>query len=455
MKKLSWLFHRAAMWAVGALLYAAGRLRFRVRILGLGGNPPREGLLITNNHQLDWDIVLLAPAVFFSWRRWKRIDRLSFAASEKLFNPGYIYGRFLDKIPAVNRFFFYFNVGPAIRYLNARPIRHLRDRTFRAVLSDVLGIAGNLPIHEVMKPGWEKRFPHIARAYFKRARQGKLLSLKDCMKFKMRVDLMKKVSHDELDARFKNLVQRHNVSVIKESLEEFAAMVEKKHPLYFSVEGRLTPDGRFDSIRAGLARILEKCGRATLLPVHITYDYMQGGRYPVYLNFGKPVTVSAGGMGENDLKSMVIDSVDSLYIGTVTSLLALVVKELAQGGTGRVAWEELLSAVKALADICLECEYTVDSRLLSRRGLEKSLKRALEWGERKGLWTLKREGDAPLVDLKAEKVLEEKEGPWPNVNYITYAANHVPRRVYQLYLGKRSGTGKGEAETIPAASQLS
>ena len=97
----------------------------------------------------------------------------------------------------------------------------------------------------------------------------------------------------------------------------------------------------------------------------------------------------------------------------------------------------------------------VDSRLLSRRGLEKSLKRALEWGERKGLWTLKREGDTPLVDLKPEKVLEEKEGPWPNVNYITYAANHVPRRVYQLYLGKRSGTGKGEAETVPAASQLS
>ncbi len=422
--------HNIFLYAVGLVLWINGRIRFKVCVSGLGDPPEGPEVINTNNHQRNWDIVLLAPTYYFCWRKWKYIDRLSWAGRDDLFVSGYFSTRFRKLFTPVRYLLFHMNIGSILRYFNAKPIRQIGFRNLRNLFNDAIRALGNVTVEELFAEGWESRFPLIYRSFCRYKSRGMDLTIRDCFKYRLWKDLESAAFYSDISVEFRDKIRMGNISVIKESLDEFARMIKSNHMLYFSVEGELSKDGYFKTFKAGISRIIEKCNAVKLIPVNITYDYMKKGRHPVLMRFGDSCGIDSH-IGNKELKLLINDLVMRLHTGTMTSFVSLAVyRSWKQGVTSISAGALREYALEAL-ELYRREGYAVDESLLSAKVFEHRFSDAIKWGESNKIWKAFKSYLILNTNAIADK---ERIGPWPDVNFISYAINQIPPNLTYLYI---------------------
>jgi hypothetical protein len=431
--------HLIALYSVGVILFIIGHIKFKVFTYGLEQPPENKAIMTTNNHQRDWDIVLLNTAFLFTWRKWKNIDKLTFAGRDDLFFPAYFAKHTRKNIFfPISFFLFHLNLEPILRYLNGKPIRKLDIRNLSELLVNLEIIIGDKPVAEALIDGWQSKYPYLFKLYKKKAAKGKELKISGCFRHSILKDLKKKATYDEVKPEIRTILRVYINESIKESLNEFSEIIKDGSPLYYSVEGELTHDGLFRTFKAGFARIIENVGNIMLVPLNISYDFMQKGRPSVFLQFGKAVNIAAG-IRRQELKKFVEQVVMKLQTATMTSLISLAVIKIAKGyNKCKTDFCELLNEANRILDIYKRSNCFIDQRLNSLKYFEKRLKKAIIWGEKKGLWkSYKHEGELHIkFDIRT--LNENKPGPWPDVNYIKYAANQIPESIALEYMGLAS-----------------
>jgi hypothetical protein len=425
--------HRKFLYGMISLFYLIGRTKYRVRINGLGAPPENTGIITTNNHQRDDDVILLAPAFFYKWRKWKNVESFGFIGRGDLFMPCYFPKFYPDIWSPLKRILFHVSFGPLLRYYNSYPMHILGTRNLHELLFCIMNAVGDKPLGEVLAVGWKEKYPLLDELNKK---AGGKLQVSGCIRYSALDDLRKCASFDDLSKEYYVPVKNNCVKSIKNSLKDLTVHLDKGNALYFPVEGGLTHDGSLKkNFRAGFGRIVEDCENVSLVPLNITYDFMQKRRCSVFLNFGKATKIRTG-TARSELIQNVTDQILSLQTAAMSSLLSLAITKIVNINKKiETSLKELTDMTKQALDIYKKHGHFIDKRLESTRFFIRRLKKAIKWGREKGLWNCIREHGDISLKIDMQVFCTAKPGPWPNINYYSYIMNQLPDYIAGEYMG--------------------
>lgn len=258
------LYHAVAL---GTSLYV--RLAFRMEVLrGDRAGVPRGSLLVST-HRAETDAPLLIYAGYWHAGVWRDpTKRLSFAAREDLYEPGFFAG-FPPRLPrAVRRLLYPIGIARYLPLVRVYPIRSARGMRVGQALRR---LPAETPLEEALVEDVRARLPARTAGD---ALRGELADL-----------LWRSVTRDEVNAPE---VWSAWANEAKEDVRLLVELVRAGEPLLLFPEGRPSPDGEVGPLQRGLSLLVRR-GRPELLrPIGIAYDPFVRGRTRAFVSFGEP-----------------------------------------------------------------------------------------------------------------------------------------------------------------------
>ncbi len=375
----------------------AGHLLYDLTIVGLENFTNSPGTLIIANHKTDFDIVLLAPAIFWSHRGRGPAGRIAFVAAERMFLPGYLSDYILHRPEWLRRLIYPANLSAVLKAIRAYPIGYLRSRKLKAHLLAALETAGDIPIGAALSkpvneviPGAPPDTP-ISRIF----------------RWKYHTALDSEWEFSVLSPKLRRELRARHIDEIISSLSRFAAVLDEGDAVYLAPEGGLETDGRFDEAKAGLSRLIAMTQDPIVLPVNLTYDFMNVGRQSVFITIGEEMS---------GMKSLPTRRIEQEVIDAVTRLGTITFSQLAARGMRRLAKsdplvhagdlrQEIIREATRLADVGYRVDPNIFNPAVFRRRWDK------------------------FVTYCTQKELLRFEGPWILYDRDFLFAEHVAGRV--------------------------
>jgi hypothetical protein len=269
--------------AVGLGMWAYSRSAFRVRTLGRGHLDLEPGTLIICTHRRETDVPLVCPSIYFGpgGLMADRSRRMSFAAREDLFAPGFLAG-FPSGLPVwLRRLLFPVGIDPYLRGLTLFPIRSATvvrlEEVFRRLPE--LELADALP-------------PEDLEALRNRAREVGLPEPRlasEAMRGEYADLLWRSYTRAELDAPALEPVWSQRASDAVRDFRELVDVVSRGAVLLIFPEGRPSPNGEIGPLQRGLASLVRRARPKALQPVGLAYDPLVPGRTRALVSFGEPL----------------------------------------------------------------------------------------------------------------------------------------------------------------------
>jgi 1-acyl-sn-glycerol-3-phosphate acyltransferase len=269
--------------AVAVGMWAYSRSVFRVRTLGRERLCLEAGTLIVSTHRRETDVPLVCPSIYFGpgGLLTDRSRRMSFAAREDLFVPGFFAG-FPPELPLrLRRLLFPLAIDPYLRDLTLFPIRSAAvvrlEEVFRRLPE--LELADALP-------------PDDLEALRKRALQVGLPEPRlatEVVRGEYADLLWRSHTRDELDAPALEPVWSQRASDAVRDFRELVDVVSRGAILLIFPEGRPSPDGEIGPLQRGLASLVRRAKPSALQPVGLAYDPLVRGRTHAFVSVGDPL----------------------------------------------------------------------------------------------------------------------------------------------------------------------
>ncbi len=350
-----------------------GHTALDVRIRGVEHFSNRPATLIVVNHKSNFDIVLLVPTLYLPWRGQGPMGRCAFVAGEHLFLPGYISEDLLAAPEPLRRLLYPVSVGPVLHGMGAYPVRQSDERQLVAHLRTIRALAGDVPLDRV--------FHEPPQAYLPGVPPGARVS-----------DVLRARYHDALRTHYtfaifqpwlRSELRREHVRAIRTCLDRYASILNAGDALALAPEGTFEREGKFEQIKAGLGRVVDRVAREmTVLPVNITYDSMTSGRTTAFVSVGEELR-GVERWPRRLLEARVDRAIRSLNTVNLSQLAARALREQAASGATEVEEaalkERIMKEAKLLAE---KGEMAVDPRLLEAQSFERRWKRFLRYASR-------------------------------------------------------------------------
>ena len=321
----------------------AGHLLYDLTVVGVENFTNSPGTLIIANHKTDFDIVLLAPVIFWAHRGRGPAGRIAFVAAERMFLPGYLSDYILHRPDWLRRLIYPANLSAVLKAIRAYPIGYLHSRKLKAHLSAVLETAGDIPIGAALAkpvsdviPGAPPDTP-ISRIF----------------RWRYHTALDREWEFSVLAPKLRKELRVRHIEEIISSLSRFAAILDEGDTVYLAPEGGLETDGKFNEAKAGLSRLISMARDPVVLPVNLTYDFMDVGRQSVFITIGEEMS---------ELKGMPARRIEQEVINTVSRLGTVTFSQLAARGMRRLAESDpLVHAGDLQQEILREARWLADS----------------------------------------------------------------------------------------------
>jgi 1-acyl-sn-glycerol-3-phosphate acyltransferase len=269
--------------AVGLGMWAYTRAAFRVRTLGRRRLELKPGTLIVCTHRRETDVPLVCPSIYFGpdGLLADRSRRMSFAAREDMFSPGFFAG-FPAQLPLwLRRLLFPVGIDPYLRSLTMFPIRSATV----VRLEEVFRRLPQLELAEALPPGDLEALRNRARdvglpepRLANEAVRGEYADL-----------LWRSHTRAELDAPAFEPVWSQRASDAVRDFRELVDAVSRGAVLLIFPEGRPSPDGEIGPLQRGLASLVRRARPKALQPVGLAYDPLVRGRTRALVSFGEPL----------------------------------------------------------------------------------------------------------------------------------------------------------------------
>jgi hypothetical protein len=254
---------------------------FRVETLG----PKLElepGTVILVTHRRETDVPLICPPLYFgATMRTNLRGRMSFAARDDMFLPGFFAGFPPDLPRWARRLLYGVAVARWLPVVNVYPIRSARV----ARLGEVLRAQPDAPLSELVPP-------ETAAAFAARAAESRLSAparAADVLHGEYADLLWRAVSPgDGVVDGLEDFWSRRAT----QGAADFRALVEilrRPGTLVVFPEGRPSPDGEIGPIRPGIGALLRRGRPVAVQPLSIAYDPLVRGRTKVLLSLPQPV----------------------------------------------------------------------------------------------------------------------------------------------------------------------
>ena len=269
--------------AFGMLAYS--RAAFRVRSIAPDDFRFTPGTLIVTTHRRETDVPVLCPPLYFHARLWRERSalRMSFAARDDMFLPGFFAGFPPGLSPRARRLLYPIGVG---RWLPAVDVHPIRSASV-AQLGELLRADPAAPVEQIA--------PGAPAASF-RTRAAELgrpapVVGADVLRGEYADLLWTPVTAAEAPGPDAFWARRAT-----EAAQDFRALVEVVRSggaLVVFPEGRPSPDGEIGPIRRGLSALARRGRAAELLPLTLAYDPLVRGRTVVVVSIGPAVPIPA------------------------------------------------------------------------------------------------------------------------------------------------------------------
>lgn len=295
--------------------YAGSRMTYRIDVRGLENFNYDPSTIIACGHKRDMDIPAVISTFFIFCKagsRLKHLRQFYVATRDDVFEDGFltVYFPVFNRLrPLIARL----SVKRIFDLLQACPVKLPDEQTVNQLLNETRRIEGDLPLEEALDMEWQKRFLGDEAG-----KPG--LTIKDVI---LRAPLpalaeyaTPRMFREPLATRIR---QRHAATMVQQ-LRYITRILEKGGTLFVLPQGQVTPDGRFSKMRAAVTRlVLQTRVETKLLPVNITYDYMDTARPSATLLIG-PEVAGLKHHNKTELAEIIREKVASLSCVTVSGL---------------------------------------------------------------------------------------------------------------------------------------
>jgi Acyltransferase len=266
--------------AVGVGMWAYSNAAFRVVVLGPRRFRLAPRTLIVSTHRRETDVPIIAPLLYFGGRLWRyRDERMSFAARDDMFLPGFFAGFPANLSPRARRLLFPIGVRRFLPRVQVHPI----SSASVARAGELLRSRPDSPLEEVVP---------VALAGEFRSRSGDHdlpppQRSGDVLRGEYADLLWRPVTREEmldLDGFW-----GARAATAAADFRRLVELVRAGGSLLVFPEGRPSPDGEIGPLRRGLAALVRRSRPRWFLPVAPAYDPLRRGRTRVVVSVGPRV----------------------------------------------------------------------------------------------------------------------------------------------------------------------
>lgn len=369
--------------------WLVGRTAFQVRVRGLEHFTNEPSTLIVANHKSDFDLLLLVPALYRTYRGQGPIGRLAFVAAERMFQPSYFSTYLLPRPRWLSRLLYPVNLSAALQALHAYPIAHARRRKLGAHLRALRALLGNATLESLFAQAPQNFLPGVSQGAW----------IGDALRWRHAHALDVEYDFSIFKPELEKTLRQYHLEGIFNDLSRFAALLDRGDPLFLAPEGNLSQDGSLGQLKAALPRLVEMThAPLKVLPVNFTYDTMTTGRATAFVSIG-PQWDDVQSWSKAQLKTQVRRQIQSLGTITLPQLVACCWSERAEGGS--IALHDFKACIARKAMQLHQEGFWVDEQLLHPRAFERRWRRFLCYAQRKGLFK-----------LRAGELTHEPVAPW-------------------------------------------
>ncbi|MEJ2687026.1 MAG: 1-acyl-sn-glycerol-3-phosphate acyltransferase [Gammaproteobacteria bacterium] len=386
---------RYALRILGRTFQGAVRCLYRVKVTGLENFSRAPSTLIVANHRDDADGPIIS-SVLVGKRDLTQPGVLPhFVAREDLCRHAFLRA-YLERWPWFLRGMLgMVDVRPLVAALQAHPMRRIRERAIGEVLEDVLDVFGDMPLAQVLKPRWVRRFQAL--------NGGKPLSVAQALGRRYRRLYYERGGLSVLTLDRYRAIKPYQRAAIQRQLETFVGLLEAGELVQLAPEGVISPDGTFARPRGALHALLNMSrAPVRLLPVSITYDYMTTGRPRVFVNVGSEQTQMRG-LSRRETDRRVMELIVSGATVTVTHLASDCLHTMQARGRSAFSAEQLCAEVGAAAKRFASMGHRVDAGLLDESTRWRRVGDYLDYCVRDGMLAVDGQDRYSIVGLAVQR----------------------------------------------------
>ena len=323
--------------AVAGGMWAYSHAAFRV--VTLGPEPLRlvPGTLIVATHRRETDVPVVGPPLYLRaglWRSRDELARLSFAARDDLFLPGFVAGFPTSLPPRARRTLFPVGFG---RWLPSVHVHPLRSASV-ARLGEALRERPDDPLEDGVEPAMRERL--LERACRVGLREP--TTVRDVLRGEYGDLLWEPVTPRNV-AGLETFWARRTARA-SDDFRALVGLLEAGGRLLVFPEGRPSPDGAIGPLQRGLGALVRRGRPAALVPVAVAYDPLVRGRTRAVVAIGDAAVPPS-------------DAVEEAALALLRATMPLTAGQIVAAGVDPDA---------AVAD-AKAADRPVDPRLLDRR----------------------------------------------------------------------------------------
>jgi len=264
--------------AVAAGMWVYTNAAFRVGVLGRENYRARAGTLLAITHRRETDVPLVCPPLVYSGGLHRsRSRRMSFAARQDLFEPGF-FAVFPGKVPTVvRRALWRLDIAEYLHSLTLFPIRS-------ASLIRLVDVVRALP-----DLGLEALPENVGAPLRERARRLGLPAPRragDVDRGEYADLLWRTYDREELGRTELEPAWRRHQGAATRDFRDLVEVMKRGALLQFFPEGRPSPDGDIGPIMRGTLALIRRGRPARVQPIGIAYDPLVRGRTLALVSFG-------------------------------------------------------------------------------------------------------------------------------------------------------------------------
>ncbi len=364
---------------VALIMQVVSKGFYRIEVRGSENFSHIPSTIIACGHKRDSDIPIIIPRLYLFQKpisRHKHLKAMHVATRDDVLEQGFLilYFPMLDFLrPLISRM----SISHWFRSLQSCPVKLPDEQTVNQLLNETLRIEGNLNALESLDEPWRNRLLGTA------ANQPGL-TIKDVIKKAPLKSLAQYATPRMFREPLANQIRQRHHATMHEQLRYLIRVLEKGGSLIVLPEGRVTPDGRFCKMRAALIRLVQQARVETrLLPVNLTYDFMDTGRSNVTMIIGPEVT-----MLKHHSKSQLTDIIRGKVAGLVcVSMSGLVSRSLIEAvnqGTTQIKLSQFKQEIWAEAQRLRLLGLALDRQLATRQEFEERFERFMDYAWHKG-----------------------------------------------------------------------
>jgi len=372
------LRYRYRDWA-SSILFVLSKIFYRVEVRGLENFTYSPSTIIACGHKRDADIAVTIPRLYtFRWPSRMREMRLLYEATRDDFNERGFLVTYLPWLDWARPILARLSVARGMHDLQTCPVKLPDEQTVNQLLQETTRLEGKLTAVEAISDEWRKKLLGTE------ANNPKLTLMDAVLRAPYEV-LTQYATPRMFKEPFASRIRERHHQTLMQQLHYITRIADKGGTLFILPEGKLSPDGRFCKMRAALTRVVQN-SRADirLLPVNVTYDFMDSEPRPKVIMIVGEEILSIKRYPKNELGNLVAKAIPSLVCVTMSGLGSRYLLEQVEQGETQVRYHQLRDEIWAELQRLRLLDVPYDTRLAIRQCFEERLERFVAYCQRKG-----------------------------------------------------------------------